>query len=463
MAEVPQIGQEQEIWDGISTSGRIPEKYLARGIDNLGKMAFITRGTTRFLSMLHQRFPKSVQRNTREFQVHQIEELDRVLDVTVPSVAGDNHTRIGIPNYQAAQMQPNDMVFIKGLHCEAVLNGNGHDIYYSAAPGLVGEIYMLNWEQCMITHVDAPDSAGSDNTYVTLRRAFQGGGRNDKGGSLPAAPTPGSVTGDMTITTQMQLLRGLPNFPEGGDAPRGFHANPVTDNNFTQEFKYAVEVTKESSIEKTWIGKTPIQINELLTMKRASLDMERQYLLGRKSKSMDSEGRVSYTMGGCFEQILRDDDHMHTYSNANGISYTGMLDLGDKIMKAGGGTKRDFVCGLSLYTAIKKSFHNHDSFRFNKKDTARFDIPIESFVVSSGEWNIIPSYSMEEMGYGNCAILLDMSVPSVRPVTHPGWDMKVERNIQQKGQQIKKDQWVGIKGLEHRYAQYQHFIRFETM
>jgi hypothetical protein len=36
------------------------------------------------------------------------------------------------------------------------------------------------------------------------------------------------------IATGMTVVRGLPNFPEGSDAPRGFWKNPVIDNNFTQ-------------------------------------------------------------------------------------------------------------------------------------------------------------------------------------------------------------------------------------
>jgi hypothetical protein len=38
--------------------------------------------------------------------------------------------------------------------------------------------------------------------------------------------------------------------------------------------------------------------------------------------------------------------------------------------------------------------------------------------------------------------------------------MKVEKDIEEKGQQIYKEQWIGIKGLERRYAQYQHIAYF---
>ena len=41
--------------------------------------------------------------------------------------------------------------------------------------------------------------------------------------------------------------------------------------------------------------------------------------------------------------------------------------------------------------------------------------------------------------------------------------MKVEKDIQEKGQQIYKEQWIGVKGLERRYGQYQHIADFSNV
>jgi hypothetical protein len=41
--------------------------------------------------------------------------------------------------------------------------------------------------------------------------------------------------------------------------------------------------------------------------------------------------------------------------------------------------------------------------------------------------------------------------------------MKVETDIQEKGQQIYKEQWIGIKGMERRYSHYQHIFTFNGM
>lgn len=47
--------QKQDFWAALETKGSIPAKY---GMDELGKMTYITRGTTRFMQMLDTRYPK---------------------------------------------------------------------------------------------------------------------------------------------------------------------------------------------------------------------------------------------------------------------------------------------------------------------------------------------------------------------------------------------------------------------
>ena len=307
--------------------------------------------------------------------------------------------------------------------------------------------------------VGASDSAGAGIAKVTLRRAYYGKGKEDFTGTTLDQPTANLVLGDMTITTDMKIVRGLPSFPEGGDAPHGFHKNPVVDNNFTQEFKYAIEITKESEIEKTMIGKTPIEIYRLLKTRQATLDIERTFLNGRKGKQIDKFGRVQYTMGGVGEFIMRDTDHIHTYSNP-AITYPGLLDTISKIPKDGGSVTRDFYCGITLYQEMKKAFYDKDFLRYNPEASKKFDIPIETLVGAGVEINVIPLYTLEEMGFGNRGLVIDWSVPSFTPVTHPGWDMKVEKDIEEKGKQIYKEQWIGIKGIERRYQQYQHMLVF---
>ncbi len=444
-----QVAGQNDLFPGLFTTGTIPEDYLPRGMDNLGQMAFITRGTTKFLSMLHQRFKKSKNVDTREHKVHELSELDRTFRTIEDSPSPD----ILILNKEAAaQLQPNDILFAPEVFSK--YDKATDKVVYSR----VFSKEFTDCEQMLVLNVEQRE----DKTIVNVRRADYGKGKNDLQGLVVSLSNVDYGT-DGVIKKDDLLIRGLPTFPEGSDAPRGFWKNPVIDNNFTQEFKYALEITKESEIEKTWIGKTPIEIYRLLKTRQATLDVERAFLFNRKGKKIDPLGRVQYTVGGVVEFIPKDDEHVHVWDAGKELNYKNMLDFISKIPEDGGGQVRDLFCGIDLYVDLKKSFYDEKYLRYDPEASKEFDIPIESIVGAGIKINVIPLYTLQEVGWGKRGLLLDFSVPSFVPTTHANWDMKVEKDIGQKGVQIYKEQWIGIKGLERRYAQYQHILDFSQL
>ena len=70
---------------------------------------------------------------------------------------------------------------------------------------------------------------------------------------------------------------------------------------------------------------------------------------------------------------------------------------------------------------------------------------------------------MEECGYGMRGIALDLSVPSFVPVTNPGWDMKTETDIAEKGSQIYKEQVITMRGLQRRYQNNHCLLDFSNV
>lgn len=448
-----QIAGQNDLWPGLFTTGTIPEDYMPRGMDNLGQMAFITRGTNKFLSMLHTRYNKSKNANTREHRVHELTELDRTFTVKKGfDITGDNSVLI-FKGDIAAQLQPNDTLHVPMLYSRYNTGTNKIEFSKVFSPEFTDS------EQMMVTSVSDRDAV-TDEVVVRVKRADYGKGRGDMIGTV--LPNASIDYTNAEIVSGMTVVRGLPTFPEGSDAPRGFWKNPVIDNNFTQEFKYALEITKESEIEKTWIGKTPIEIYRLLKTRQATLDIERQFLFGRKGKKMDPLGRVQYTTGGVIEYIPKDNQHVHIY-NQPLLSYPDILSFISKIPEEGGSSTRDFFCGIDLYIELKKTFFSSGYMRYNPEASKEFDMPIETLVGAGVSLNVIPLYTLQELGWGYRGLCLDFSVPSFVPVTHAGWDMKIEKDIAQKGQQIYKEQWVGIKGLERRYAQYQHILDFSSI
>lgn len=495
MAVTPQVGRENQTLAGLISSGIIPERLIKRGINNLGKMAFITRGMASFSAMMHTRFPKGKTVNTREHKVYELTELDRTFTVTVPSTdpgaPNHAHNQFGLTNTQAAQLTVNDIIYrINGfvyVRTNPLLGGQvvpgqtvtlpanspnpmdytmGNDptaIVFSNQFGInqQGDVF-TDYEQMIIESIGASDSAGPGNTLVTVKRAFKGPGATDFGGRMvPVTLVDAGIranVGAATIQTGDVFLRGGSAWREGTNAPTGLTKNPLIDNNFTQEFKWALETTKEAGIEDLWSDKKPIDINRMLLRRRMIMDIERKMLFGQKGKSLSADGRVLYTMGGVVEFIPKDPQHV--LINTGGLSYNNLLDLGIPIFSLGGSKERDVFVGYTLHANLKKQFYNSGIMRTNPEMSANFRIKIESIDVTGGTLNIIPSYAMEEAGWGMRAIVLDPGYPSFVPVTHKGWDMKVEKNIQEPGAQIYKEQVIGIKGLERRYGQYHSLVQF---
>lgn len=449
-----QVMDQGQLWAGLHTTGTIPEVYLPRGMDNLGQMAYISKGYTKFLSMLHTLVSgKSKTVKTREPRTHQITELDRTFSVKDGHSVTADHALITLDASQANQIQPNDTLYMPELFSRYNKDTKKFEYSRTFSPEFT------DIEQLLVLNVGAPDPI-TNKSVITLRRAMYGRGKEHFTGELNSLADVDFTNG--AILEGDLLLRGLPSFPEGSDAPRGFFKNPEVDNNFTQEFKYALEITKESEIEKTLIGKTPIEIYRLLKTKQAALDIERTMIFGRKGKLMDKLGRVQYMMGGVLEYIPKDDRHVHIYKNPM-LSYPDLLDFLSVIPEEGGSPKRTMYTGISLYTEFKKALYSSGYLRYNKEETARFDIPIETIVGAGVEVSIVPLWTLQECGWGYRGFVVDHTVPSFTPITHEGWDMKVEKDIQEKGQQIYKEQWIGIKGLERRYAEYQHIVDFSSV
>lgn len=493
MASVPQVRGEGDFWAGLATTGSIPQSLLDHGMDNLGMTAFITRGDAKFMADIHKRWPKAKSVGTREHRSSELWELERTIPVTVGSGSANAHSTFGIPNSIAGQLQPNDILFHAQLYMSVQgtglvwgqVNWNTNTVPTPNSPlptkstaGIqvtgatytrvfgpdASSQYNCDHEQILVLRVGAPNSAGAGNTLITVRRGFTGAGPADFGGGvIPQGIVNTAVTANSdsgAIVAGDYFLTAHPAWPEGTGPARGFHKNQKLDNNFTQEFKYAVEITKESKIQKHYGGKDALEINRMLRLRAIALNQERSYLWGRKGKETDGEGRLRYTMGGVLEFVPKDVDHFHRYSQPT-ITFPGWLDVADRITNQGGSTKRTLYTGKSLYTTLKKAFHDSGMLRTTIEDADGFDIKVDTLVGAGAEFRVVPLWTFEEAGWGMRALCVDDGYPHFIPVTHPDWDMKYEGNIQLPGEQIYKEQWVGIKGLERRYSQYLHIISFE--
>jgi hypothetical protein len=487
---IPQVTQEGQVWSGLASTGTIADVFLKKGFDEMGKLAFLTRGETKFLRILTEYFKGSKQVKTREHPVMELSELDRTFNVTVAST-DTNHTQFGVTNDQAAQLQPEDVLANCSLYANVVwtnqlvagqvvpasgstmgtnvgpdlgweVGANPTNIAFSRSKGLQGGSYYFDYETFQIDSIGAKNSAGSGHTLLTVRRCTFGPSAKDKGGAVVSQGLVNTAIQAQNAVANMQagdtLVRLLPSFYEGTGLPDGFFKNPVIDRNFTQEFKYAVTITEESKIEANRLPKQPLDMNRWLTTRRMNLDIEKNMLLGRKGKMEKSDGTVKYFMGGISEFIPKVSDNIHSHTGA--ISYTSLMNALEPIFYDGGGTERFFFCDPGLYVKFKIAFYSDSHMRFDPEASRKFDIPMESIVVAGGVLNIVPLYSLWEAKWRDQALVLDMSKNAFTPVTHADWDMKVLKGVQPPDSMLYKEGIVGVKGLERRYADHQHIVYF---
>lgn len=488
------VVDEGSLYAGILTSGQIPERFLVGDMDNLTLNALITRGETAFMSMLHTRVPKSkIIKESRRHNIVEIEEFDRVILVTGASTGANGHTTFSVNNYQAPLLEPNDILYIKNLFCtvkteplytgqvtanntgvnprgKATQGGRPISVHYSNTFGQDSSdssIYYTDYEAVRVVNIGIAGSGPTTNdTLITVERCFTGPGAFDLGGAFINNDYIGIVNAGINANNEsgriqlgMELLAGLNTFPTGSGAPNGRSKTAQIFNNFTQEFKYALSIENEADIEKTRLNKSQWDINKMLQARRMSLHMERTYLFGRKGFGQSATGSQVYTMGGAIEYVPKDTDHIITY-DSGAITYPNLLTTIEKVFKLGGSMSYDAYCGIGLYTELKKAFFSSGYMRYNPEDSAKFDIPIETLEGAGGRLNIIPTYTMTESGWDMRALLMDQSKPHFIPVTHEGWDMRYTPNISLPGQEVKKELYVGIKGLERRYAPYMAILDF---
>lgn len=494
MSQVFPVLDEGSLYAGIMTSGQIPERFLKKDMDRLTLNALITRGETAFMSMLHTRIPKSkLIKESRDHKIVELEEYDRIINVTGASTGSNNHTTFSVENFQAPLLEVNDILFVKNLFCHvktenlytgqvtannvgvnprglATQGGRPLSVHYSNTFGQDSSdatVFYTQYEQIRVIAVGAAGSGVDiNNTLVTVQRCYSGPSAFDFGGeNLNARYTSLINDGIMAnseagkIQVGFELLAGLNTFPTGSGSPDGRGKTPQIFNNFTQEFKYALSIENEAEIEATNLNKSQWDINKMLQARRMSLHMERTYLFGRKGKMQTPTGSQIYTMGGAIEYVPQTKDHIITY-DSGAITYPNLLNTLEKVFKLGGSMNYDAYCGIGLYIELKKAFFSSGYMRYNPEASKSFDIPIETLEAAGGRINIIPCYTMSESGWDTRCFLMDQTKPHFVPVTHEGWDMKYTPNIAQPGYEIKKELYVGIKGLERRYAPYLAILDF---
>jgi len=493
-----------QTFSGTYAGNKIPEELRVNGMDSLGQLAWLEKDMYSFNYFLHKRFgAKNNVVGDRVYKVGEMSELEHRFEVTVAS-SDEYHQRFGIPNQLAAQWQPNDILYRPDVYATVLFS----DLYIgqvdanntvpsspttlsrmnrSAGRYPTNVVWSRQWgfdnsdvlfsspEVLFVKSVDAANSAGIGQTWVTVERCWMGDA--DRKAECPILDR-GMVYGGSTgIKAQMSkdgnasvvgfntgdiLIRGGNSFYEGTDAPEGVFKNPEFDYNYTQELKYAVSITKESDIIKSWISDKPLDINRKLTLRRLLRDYEHQLLFGRKAKHAMANGKEMYMFGGVEEHIPKDKDHYLSYKPST-LNWTGLAEYGKEVFEVGGSAERFLFCGYSLHAKLIAMFYNSGLLQIDPEASKEFKMDVLALHVTGGKITIVPTRTLELNGYQMRGFCLDLSVPAYTPVTNKGWDMKILKDIGDKSVQIYKEQVITMRGLQRRYSQYQTVLDFSNV
>lgn len=499
--------QSGQTWSSLVTTGSIPDVLRKKGVDEATRLTYLTKRWNSFTWMLHNNLRNSVVNvNDRVYITREIDELDRYYKVVIPSgqningINDVNHQWVGLPNSEAAQIQPQTVLYPKGLYATPVtraqmagivsekddgtyevnntfehefVGDKVEDVLFSRVKGPYNDIYFVEEEQLLVVEKREKDSGGPGITMIKLERCYMGPGAKDKnGGIIPRQIVYGPNTGirnNMTngnkaaqIKAGDILLRAMPAYLEGTNYPDGVFKNPVSDTNFTQLFKYAVSQTLESDIPALWIKERPMDIYRWVTLLRMNRDREYANLLGRKGMDRDAEGKEIYLSGGVREFIPKDKDHYIIYPYSQ-LNWVGLLDMSIPLLNLNGSGTYWGITGPTLDIALRKAFYN-ENLIFNKEESKKFGMEVNSLMLAGIQINLIVSQIFEEAGYGNELMLLDMGegMDSFQPVTHQGWDYRVDKDIAEPGSNIKKEGIQGMFGLRRRRATRHAIIDFNN-
>lgn len=490
MAHVPETTSAGQSWSRLATGGIWPDELRKKGIDEATRLLYLTRKYAGVAYYLHRNVGKTKKVKDRIFKAREVTELDRYLTVTVPSGQGSDagvERVFGLSNEQAVQIQPNDVLYVRGLYVKPQLQNivftqalpnvgtnlgpdlapagfNTTDVLFSRVKGMnTNNQIFADEEQMLVVDVGPPDSAGTGNTLVTVDRVYQGPNANDDGGRIiPAAIRYGNSVNQKGIWNDInnlnaasriqagdRILMGMSAWWEGTNYGTGIFKNPVSDVNFTQEYKMAVEKTEESDIVDYWIKERPFDINRWITSLKMTRSMEYSYLLGKKGMDRRADGRELYLTGGIREFILKDSQHYIVYPSPT-LTWTGMLQMSRSLLDLNNSGNMKGITGVSMDVALRSSFWNSNMF-YNPEASKKFNMEVNTIVLAGVSIDLVVSQVFEENGLGNEIMLLDFADgDAFTPVTNEGWDMKVEKDIAEKGSSIYKEGIKGMFGLERR-------------
>lgn len=248
------------------------------------------------------------------------------------------------------------------------------------------------------------------------------------------------------------LLKVGTSFAEGTGAPLSATRNPVKYNNYTQIFKTTYEITRTAANTRLRTG-DPLRNDRRRAAFFHAKDIETAILFGQKSEVIGSNGKPQRTTAG-LRAFLPAGILQNGWTIANPTtSGNSLLDQISPVFDwdSEAGDERIAFCGNGALNAINAAIHKASgvgatTIRFGSSEKVygmnftRVTFPQGSVLLKTH-----PLLNRHPL-YNYSMFILDFSAIRWRPLKNS--DTKVQDNIQNKGEDLIRGQWLTEAGIE---------------
>lgn len=255
------------------------------------------------------------------------------------------------------------------------------------------------------------------------------------------------------INNNVYLLKIGSSFAEGTSEPKATSRNPTKYFNYTQIFKTSYDVTGSAAATKTRTG--DVLKNE--RKRRAfdhSRDLEFSLLFGRRYETVGDNGKPLRYTGGIRSFIPAQNTTVFTATPSMTGATNNFFDAVYKVFDFDTEAGRDRVCigGNGALNALNKMIANEDGIQFEMGDTIKvYGMDLQKITLPQGTlyFKTHPLLNRHSL-YTNSMWILDFSALKWRYLK--GRDTDFTDNIQAKGEDAVRGEWMTDGGLEVRYG-----------
>ncbi|KKN74554.1 hypothetical protein LCGC14_0389710 [marine sediment metagenome] len=257
-------------------------------------------------------------------------------------------------------------------------------------------------------------------------------------------------TSAATIVNDAFLLKIGNRFAEGTAEADASTRNPTKYFNYTQIFKTVYELTRTASVTRTRTG-DPLRNDKKRKSFDHARDIELAMLFGQKNETTGTNGKPMRTMDGIRKFI----PSATTTILTNGWTLETFLDAVSPVFDfdSPAGDTRLAFCGNSALNFFNKqiaSASGHTAINLNVSQKEKvFGVNFIEYILPQGRLLLKthPLLNRHSL-YKNSMFILDFSSIRWRPLK--GGDTKFQDNIQAKGEDVIRGQWLTEAGIEVR-------------